>query len=117
MHKHAEFIKAFVDGKTVLCNEQDLNETEVFNNTWVKVERLSWFDLDGVNFKIEEPEIPAGYITEECPPGYVAKADIACWKCAFITNGTSCGDISARCMSTKRKDRKNVIFIRKEDAK
>lgn len=112
MHKHAEFIKAFVDGKTVLCNEQDLNETEVFNNTWVKVERLSWFDLDGVNFKIEEPEIPAGYITEECPPGYVAKESASCGSCA-LSKMANCLD--AKCSPMIRQDGKWVIFIRKED--
>ena len=60
-----------------------------------------------------------GYITEECPPGYVAKEPPSgpeCKGCAFDIDDWICNvPLSTPCAFVDRKDGKSVIFIRKED--
>jgi hypothetical protein len=73
-------------------------------------------DIADALLKLQEavPEEAAlqGYITEECPDGYVAKESTSCGFCA-LSMMANC--LVAKCSPTIRQDGKWVIFIRKED--
>lgn len=84
---------------------------QVRNFVWVADALL---ELQGA---VPEEAAQKGYITEECPVGYVGKKSISCYGCAFLREGYSCSNKHALCSPDERKDGHTVIFIRNEDAK